>query len=44
MNKVELEGKVDGLNDEISFLKTFNETVSSRVGGVPAFSLRKEPH
>ncbi|XP_075816835.1 keratin, type II cytoskeletal 7 isoform X2 [Microtus pennsylvanicus] len=26
MNKVELEGKVDGLNDEISFLKTLNET------------------
>ncbi|XP_041501904.1 keratin, type II cytoskeletal 7 isoform X2 [Microtus oregoni] len=25
MNKVELEGKVDGLNDEISFLKTLNE-------------------
>ncbi|CAO2600741.1 Keratin, type II cytoskeletal 7 [Lemmus lemmus] len=26
MNKVELEGKVDSLNDEISFLKTLNET------------------
>ncbi|XP_037053243.1 keratin, type II cytoskeletal 7 isoform X1 [Peromyscus leucopus] len=26
MNKVELEAKVDSLNDEISFLKTLNET------------------
>lgn len=43
MNKVELEGKVDSLNDEISFLKTLNETVSSRVGGVSSSSLRKEP-
>lgn len=44
MNKVELEGKVDGLNDEISFLKTLNETVSSRVGGMPSSGLGKEPH
>lgn len=43
MNKVELEGKADSLNDEISFLKTLNETVSSRVGGVSSSSLRKEP-
>jgi hypothetical protein len=27
MNKVELETKVDSLNDEINFLKTLNETV-----------------
>ncbi|XP_020821900.1 keratin, type II cytoskeletal 7 [Phascolarctos cinereus] len=26
MNKVELEAKVDGLNDEINFLRTLNET------------------
>lgn len=42
MNKVELEAKVDSLNDEISFLKTLNENVSSRVGGVSSSSLRKE--
>lgn len=42
MNKVELEAKVDSLNDEISFLKTLNEMVSSRVGGVSSSSLRKE--
>lgn len=31
MNKVELEAKVDALNDEINFLKTLNETV--RISG-----------
>lgn len=33
-NKVELEAKADSLQDEINFLKTLHETVSSRVGGV----------
>jgi hypothetical protein len=32
-NKVELEAKADSLQDEINFLKTLHETVSSRVGG-----------
>lgn len=32
MNKVELEAKVDALNDEINFFKTFYETV--RILGV----------
>lgn len=31
-NKVELEAKADSLQDEINFLKTLYETVSSRVG------------
>lgn len=33
-NKVELEAKADSLQDEINFLKTLHETVSSRVGGM----------
>lgn len=36
MNKVELEAKVDGLNDEINFLRTLYEQVeTSGVGNMP---------
>lgn len=42
MNKVELEAKVNALNDEINFFRTFYETV--RTSGVQDMSHPMRPN
>uniref|UniRef100_A0ACB8EMA8 Uncharacterized protein n=1 Tax=Sphaerodactylus townsendi TaxID=933632 RepID=A0ACB8EMA8_9SAUR len=36
MNRVELEGKVDGLNDDINFLRALYEAVSNHLCAISA--------